>query len=83
MRYNVVYLPVAEDQLADLWIRAADRQAVSDASDRIDLALRDNPDTKGKSLRPFRVFEAPPLSVLYHVDPGDLMVRIIQVRRIK
>jgi hypothetical protein len=46
MRWTVVYLPDAEAQLADLWTRASDRQAVTDASDRLDRLLRDDP-TRG------------------------------------
>jgi hypothetical protein len=48
MRYTVVWTPRALDRLAKIWTQARDRQAVTDASDRLDVALRDDPDTKGK-----------------------------------
>jgi hypothetical protein len=81
MRYTVVYLPAAKAQLANLWSRAVDRQAVADASDRIDLALRDDPDSKATPFRQFHVYVDHPLAVLVHIDPGDRMVRVVQVRR--
>jgi len=36
MTFTVVYLPGAEQQLAELWLNAPDHDAVTDASDRID-----------------------------------------------
>ena len=81
MRYTVVWLAFTEATLAKLWIRATDRQAVSDAADRIDVALSRDPETKGTPLGNFFVREDDPLSVLYQVDPGDRMVRVIGVKR--
>lgn len=46
-RYTVEWSPVALDQLADLWSEADDRNAVADASDRIDQLLVYNPERKG------------------------------------
>lgn len=81
MRYTVVWLPAAKAQLARLWMQASDRQAVSDSADRIDGALKDDPDKKGSLLGPLYVFHGDTLSVLYSVDDGDRMVRVMQVRR--
>jgi hypothetical protein len=81
MRYTVVWWPVAEAQLARLWVQATDRQAVTDASNRIDRVLRDDPDKKGTPQGRFRVLTVHPLMVLFHVDPGDCMVRVISVKR--
>jgi hypothetical protein len=83
MRYTVVTEKPAENQLARIWIQAPDRQAVADASNRIERELANDPDTKGVPLGIFRTCTDDPLAVLYHVDPGDRMVRIIQVRRTK
>jgi len=82
MRYTVVVEKSAENQLARLWASAADRQAVADAFDRIERELADDAQTKGTPLSIFRRYSETPLEVLYHVDPGDCMVRISQVRRI-
>jgi hypothetical protein len=39
MKYTVVWLLQAENELADIWNNASDRQAVADAADRIDWHL--------------------------------------------
>ncbi len=46
----------------------------------MDRELRIDADKKGAPFGPFRILEDDPLSVLYTVDPGDCMVRVIQVR---
>ena len=81
MRYTVVYEKPAESQLARLWIQAADRRAVTDASNRIERELANDAHAKGIPAGVFRKYTDTPLAVLYHVDPGDRMVRIIQYRR--
>jgi hypothetical protein len=83
MRYTVIAEKPAESQLMRLWMRAADQQAVTDASDRIDRGLANDADMKGVPIGIFRAYVDDPLAVLYHVDPGDCMVRIIQYRRTK
>jgi hypothetical protein len=35
MRYAVVWVKSAEDELALIWVQAADQQAVTDAANRI------------------------------------------------
>jgi hypothetical protein len=81
MRYTVVWLPAAEAALTNLWLRAPDQQVVADASNRLDAALANDPETKGRRLGKFFVREDAPLAVLYHVDSADRMVRVIAVRR--
>ena len=82
MKYTVVWLPGAEAALTNLWLRASDQQAVADASDYFDALLATDPETKGKPTGKFFVLEKAPLAILYHVDPGDCMVRILTVKRI-
>jgi hypothetical protein len=82
MRYTVVWLPVATAKLAMLWNQASDRQAVADAADRLDIILRDDPESKGRPVGTFFAFDAAPLSVLYRVDPADRMVTVVRVMRI-
>jgi len=81
MRYTVIWKPLARGQLADLWVNAPDRQAVADASNRIEPTLRDNPEAKGMPWGRFYTWIDEPLTVLFEVDPGDCMVRILLVRR--
>jgi hypothetical protein len=56
---------------------------VTDASDRIDRELAHDADKKGVQLGFLRTYVDDPLAVLYHVDPGDCMVRIVQYRLTK
>jgi hypothetical protein len=81
MRFTVVWVPSAEAQLANLWIRAADRCAISASVHCIDSELRNDPERKGVMFGPFRALFDDPMSVLFTADPGDCMARVIQVRR--
>jgi plasmid stabilization system protein ParE len=81
MKYTVVWTPSAERHLARLWAEADDRQAVAESADRIDRLLWNDPERKGEPLGPFRALCDDPLSVLYTVDEGDRIARVIQVRR--
>jgi hypothetical protein len=82
MKYTVVWQPAALGALANLWLQAPDQQAVADASDRLDAVLATDPETKGKPWGKFFIREDAPLAVMYHVDPGDRMVRVMAVKRI-
>lgn len=46
MRYTVVWLPQAQLFLANFWNNAPDKQEVTNACNRCDLALRDDPEPK-------------------------------------
>jgi hypothetical protein len=81
MTYTVVYERSAEAKLADLYNEAADKQAVSESSNRIDAELRTDADRKGIPFGPFRAYYDDPLAVLYEVDSGNCMVRIVVVKR--
>jgi hypothetical protein len=83
MKFTVVWVPTAQAQLANWWMQAADRQAVTDSANRIDQELQQDADKKGTPFGPFLALFDDPLSVLYTVDLGDCMVRVIQVRRNK
>ena len=43
MKYTVEWLPIAEDQLAGIWLKATDRNAVSAAVHAIDALLERDP----------------------------------------
>jgi hypothetical protein len=43
MNYTVIWLPTAEDELADVWLAAADQLAVTQAAHRLELALSRHP----------------------------------------
>ena len=82
MRYTVVWVPAAEQTLANIWNHAADKDDITDATYRIDTALANDPETKGKPFRQFWVRNEPPLAVLYEIIPDDRMVRVLTVKRI-
>jgi hypothetical protein len=83
MRYTLIWEKAAENQLTRIWTRATDKQAVADASNRIDQELLIDAHRKGSPLGVFRTYTDDPLAVLFHVNPGDCMVTVIQVRRTK
>lgn len=77
MKYTVVYLPSAEQQLADLWLKAANPSAVSLAADKIDRLLRDDPLSVGESrVSTLRILVEEPISVVYDVHKEDLVVKV-------
>jgi hypothetical protein len=77
MKYTVIYLPSAEQQLADLWLAAADRSAITSASDKIDQLLKDNPLAVGESrVSNIRILFEEPLVVVYDVREADLVVKV-------
>ena len=84
MTFTVVWSPEAEQALAELWIGASDRQAVTDAADAIDVLLRIGPLDVGESrvvnLRILTVF---PLSVYYDVREADRLVAVWAVWRVR
>jgi len=75
MRFTVVWSTSAQATLTDLWLQAADRQAVADASDRLDIILRDDPEAKGQPSGAFFARDEDPIAVLYRVNPGEVWSR--------
>jgi hypothetical protein len=79
MRYTVVWLPAADDELALLWIQAQDRQALSNAAKRIEQALRIDPDHKAFEQGGYWYYTDSPLTVAFELSPDDRLVTILQV----
>jgi hypothetical protein len=67
--YSVEWLPEVLDDLADIWMRAADRHAVTVAQATIDRLLAQSPETMGHLLAEdlWRI-NVPPLWVTYTID---------------
>jgi hypothetical protein len=82
MRYTVVWSKSARNKLANLWINAPDRTAVTQAADRIDVLLADDPDQQGYPFGDRRVLYVMPLAVIYTVSPDDRLVEVLQVERV-
>lgn len=81
MNYEVVWTPVAEDELADIWVNTPDQAAVTQAAERIDNLLGRFPTTVGESRPPReRILIERPLTVFYEVIEDDKRVRVLRVR---
>jgi plasmid stabilization system protein ParE len=77
MRYTVVWTPTALQDLAKLWTTAANRNAVSTASDHIDYVLARNPHGVGESRSDgARILIVKPLAVVYQVEDLDCLVTV-------
>lgn len=82
MRYTVAWLPDAEDELANLWNNAWDRQAVAGAANRMERSLLRDADQKGRAKNGRRILIDPPLAVTFTVSPDDRLVTVVWVARI-
>jgi plasmid stabilization system protein ParE len=80
-RNTVVWSTTALDQLAELWMDSADREAVTAAAADVDRNLAGNPEAKGEAVHEgLRAFETLPLYVLYSASEPDRLVRVVRVR---
>jgi hypothetical protein len=80
MKYTVVWRAKAFDQLADVWLRAAERDKVTSAIHRIEQQLSRSPLDSGESREGNeRVVFDPPLVVKFEVVADDRKVRILLV----
>ena len=80
MSYRIVYRRRAKEKLADVWLNAADPNAVTAAINDIEARLRRDPLAAGES-RPghFRLIFEGPIGVLYKVDSQKRRVIVISV----
>lgn len=82
--FTVLWLPRALNQLTAIWLAAADRPAITQASDRIDHRLRRDPEGESESRQgQDRVLFEAPLGVLIRVDAGDRKVYVLSVWRFR
>ncbi len=79
MPYTVTWLPDAQNELARLWMQAADRQVVSAASNRIDQLLARVPLSVGTAQGSDYRLVVGPLEVVYTVSPPDCLVEVIYI----
>jgi len=82
-RFTVVWHDLAQDDLADIWLKSVDREAVTDATDAIDRQLTHDPQMQGtKVSERSRQLTVTPLQVLFRVSPSDRLVQIFSVTRV-
>jgi hypothetical protein len=79
MRYTVVLIPSAEEELAHLWTVAANRRAVTVASNQIEGLLRTSPLKFNADSDGNRRVVIGPLEVVYRVSEDDCLVQINQI----
>jgi len=81
MTYTVTFTAFAETQLATIWLRAKNQQAVANASDQMEVMLRSNPEQVGR-LRSDgrRAIAKPPLGFTFEVNSDDRRVTVVSVR---
>jgi hypothetical protein len=82
MKFTVLWSHYSENELARLWMQATDRRLVSEAADKIDAALAQDPQVLGESrvgLR--RIIHEGPLGVIFSVNEQDRKVLVLDVWR--
>ena len=83
MKYTVTWKPSVKGRLADIWMTAPDRSAVTAAANSIDGLLRVDPLDRGESRSGItRILIVLPLAVVYEVDKDDRLVRVLSVRHV-
>jgi plasmid stabilization system protein ParE len=82
MPYTVIWTPSAIDKLANVWVHAPDRQAVTAASHQIDRRLRTDPENEGEEFYGDRLLVEAPLAVIFTVHPDDRRADVIDVQHI-
>jgi hypothetical protein len=84
MNYTVRWRRSATNALANIWNQAPDRQAVTDAANRIDRELARDPSNLGESRsRGRRIVIDLPLAVIFKVDEARRRVLVVRVRRLQ
>jgi hypothetical protein len=78
--HTVEWTQEAERDLADIYWRAADKPAITQAQAAIDKQLSNSPTTKGTALAEgLRKLTVAPLVVFYSVDSARRLVEVSQV----
>ena len=80
IRYTVVWHDEAQNQLAEIWINASDREAVRLSVNAIDRHLANDAESKGTKIEgDLRQLVVPPLRLLFSVSEPDRLARILDV----
>jgi plasmid stabilization system protein ParE len=78
--YDVRWKRSAVSRLAQLWLEASDRSAVTEAVDRIDRQLAIDPQHAGESRSgDIRVLFEPPVGVFFEVEEHARAVHVLRV----
>jgi hypothetical protein len=83
MRYTVTWKPRADQELAEIWLQAPNRNLVAHAVHQIDSYLGDRPLDVGESREgDFRILCILPLVVGYRVSKADRLVEVVRIRAV-
>lgn len=76
--FEVEWTATAANELAAVWIRATDKNAVTEASFAIDQTLTVDPTEVGESrTNEERITFVAPLGIRFHVDVGNQQVTVL------
>jgi hypothetical protein len=83
MNWDVIWVPAAEQELADAWLNAPDRDAVTRAAHLIDVQLETGPNNAGQaSTNGRRTLLVQPLGVIYRILQDVRRVEVLHVWRL-
>ncbi len=78
--FKVRWSRVTRDQLAEAWLQATDRNAVTVAASQIEYRLARNPQDQGESrTRGRRILIISPLAVIFRVDEQKREVHVLRI----
>ena len=82
MTFTVVYTTFAEYQLAEIWLRASNRDAVRQAADTLEKVLHRSPQQQGRAgQKPWRVLLIGCLKFTFEVIADDCKVVVLSVQQ--
>ncbi len=80
MKYTVVWHPKAEEELAAIWVDAADRGLIVRAAETLDRELSVNPLEAGESRsHSLRITYSLPLGIRFEISEDDRLVTVLAV----
>lgn len=81
VRYTVVWQQNAEQELTTLWCNRTNRQAITDAANRLDAELANDSQQKGVELSErLRALSVPPLKVGFMIEEADRKVIVVMIK---
>jgi hypothetical protein len=78
MVFTVTASPKVQDELAEIYLQAVDKNSVSKAANEIDQRLKHAPLAHGVAQGSARVFTIKPVTVIFRCSPDDCLVEILK-----
>ena len=82
MIFGVVWVPTAQNDLASIWLAAADPDAVTRASHQIDVILAWDADHQGRAFADTRILVVPPLLAVFDAYPDDAIAVVLELQEL-